>query len=55
MLVSNMTTEHMLRVATVNAGLAFVNQLIVDDDERPATLVAVSSKWVYASETLRLY
>ena len=26
-----------------------MNQLCVDDDERAATLVAASSKWVYAS------
>ncbi|CDO71736.1 hypothetical protein BN946_scf184920.g20 [Trametes cinnabarina] len=31
-----------------NAGLEFVNQLTVDDDERAATLVAVSNKSIYA-------
>ena len=29
-------------------GLEFINQLTVEDDERAATLVAVSNKWVYA-------
>lgn len=28
-----------------------MNQLCVDDDERAATLVAASSKWVYALKT----
>lgn len=30
-------------------GIEFVNQLSVEDDERAATLVAVSNKWVYAA------
>ena len=30
------------------SGLEFVNQLIVDDDERAATIVAASNKWIYA-------
>lgn len=30
------------------SGLEFINQLSVDDEESAATLVAVSSKYVYA-------
>lgn len=28
--------------------MEFINQLAVEDDERAATLVAVSNKWAYA-------
>ncbi|PCH39267.1 hypothetical protein WOLCODRAFT_129135, partial [Wolfiporia cocos MD-104 SS10] len=38
-----------------DAGLAFVNQLIVDDDERPATLVAVSSRYYALSAASALF
>ncbi|PCH33162.1 hypothetical protein WOLCODRAFT_93032 [Wolfiporia cocos MD-104 SS10] len=37
------------------AGLAFVNQLIVDDDERAATLVAMSSKYYALSAASALF
>ncbi|KAI1790487.1 muts domain V-domain-containing protein, partial [Ganoderma leucocontextum] len=38
-----------------NAGLDFVNQLMVDDDERAATLVAVSNKYYALSAASALF